>query len=89
MHATKLPSSPSSSSPPEYTATGPGAARAMVANEVETLRVPTNCLDVLAQHRGQLEEQMADLQANLDELKTHQREARALLAKLDRKGGKA
>ena len=24
-------------------------ARAMVANEVETLRVPTNCLDVLAQ----------------------------------------
>lgn len=37
---------------------------------------------VLGQHRTQLEEQMADLQANLDELKVHQREARALLAKL-------
>lgn len=37
---------------------------------------------VLGQHRVQLEEQMADLQANLDELKVHQREARALLAKL-------
>jgi len=46
-------------------------------------------LDVLAQHRAQLEGQMADLQANLEELKTHQREARALLAKLDRKGSKA
>lgn len=41
-------------------------------------------LDVLAQHRTQLEEQMADLQANLDEIKAHEREARALLAK----GGK-
>ena len=38
-------------------------------------------LDVLALHRKQLEEQMTDLQANLDELKEHQREARALLAK--------
>ena len=45
-------------------------------------------LDVLAQHRKQVEEQMADLQANLDEIKTHQREAKALLAKVDRKGGK-
>ena len=40
-------------------------------------------LDVLAAHRAQVEEQMADLQANLDEIKAHQREARALLAKLD------
>lgn len=39
-------------------------------------------MQVLADHRVQLEEQMADLQANLDELKAHQREARALLAKL-------
>ena len=46
-------------------------------------------LDVLAQHRTQLEDQMADLEANLEELKTHQREARALLAKLERKGSKA
>jgi len=45
-------------------------------------------LDVLAQHRKQVEEQMADLQANLDEIKTHQREARALLAKAGKKGGK-
>ncbi len=31
---------------------------------------------------------MADLQANLDEIKAHQREARALLTKLDKKNGK-
>jgi DNA-binding transcriptional MerR regulator len=41
----------------------------------------TKFLDVLAAHRKQLEEQMADLQANLDEIKVHQKEARALLAK--------
>ena len=40
-------------------------------------------LDELALHRKQVEEQMADLQANLDEIKVHQREARALLAKAD------
>lgn len=38
-------------------------------------------LAVLGLHQKQLEDQMADLQANLDELKVHQREARALLAK--------
>ena len=38
-------------------------------------------LDVLAVHRKQLEDQMTDLQANLDELKTHEKEARTLLAK--------
>ena len=36
---------------------------------------------VLAAHRKALEEQMADLLANLDEVKTHEKEARALLAK--------
>jgi DNA-binding transcriptional MerR regulator len=36
---------------------------------------------VIAEHQKQLEAQMADLQDNLDELKVHQREARALLAK--------
>lgn len=36
---------------------------------------------VIAEHQKQLEAQMMDLQANLDELKVHQREARALLAK--------
>ncbi|HEX9718249.1 MAG TPA: MerR family DNA-binding transcriptional regulator [Ramlibacter sp.] len=41
-------------------------------------------LTVLAQHRKQLEEQMADLQANLDEVRVHEREARALLARAEK-----
>ena len=41
-------------------------------------------LAVLAQHRRQLEEQMADLQANLDEVKVHEKEARALLARAEK-----
>ena len=41
-------------------------------------------LDVLAAHRKALEEQMADLVANLDEVKAHEREARALLAKSEK-----
>ncbi len=40
---------------------------------------------VLGQHRKQLEAQMMDLQANMDELKTHQREARSLLARIQGK----
>ena len=43
-------------------------------------------LTVIAAHQKQLEAQMKDLQANLDELKVHQREARALLAKSPGKG---
>jgi len=39
-------------------------------------------LDVLAHHRKQIEGQLADLKANLDEIITHQREARALLARV-------
>jgi DNA-binding transcriptional MerR regulator len=39
-------------------------------------------LAVLDAHRARIEEQMADLQANLEEIKAHQREARALLAKV-------
>ncbi len=46
-------------------------------------------LDVLAAHRTQIEEQMADLQANLDEIKVHQREARALLKKTGAKANAA
>ena len=42
-------------------------------------------LAVIAEHQKQLEAQMTDLQANLDELKEHQREARALLAKSNSK----
>jgi DNA-binding transcriptional MerR regulator len=45
-------------------------------------------LQVLAVHQQQLEVQMTDLQANMDELKVHQREARALLAKSLRKVAK-
>jgi DNA-binding transcriptional MerR regulator len=45
----------------------------------------TKFLDVLALHRTQIEDQMADLQANLEEIKVHQREARALLAKAEAK----
>jgi len=41
-------------------------------------------LAVLAQHRQQLEEQMADLQANLDEVKAHEKEARASLARSEK-----
>ena len=39
---------------------------------------------VLADHRKQLDEQMADLQANLDEVKVHEKEARALLLKAEK-----
>ncbi len=46
-------------------------------------------LDVLAAHRLQLESQMTDLQANLDELKTHEKEARALLAKTQKPTAKS
>ena len=41
-------------------------------------------LTVLASHRKALEQQMADLLVNLDEVKTHEKEARALLAKADK-----
>ncbi len=41
-------------------------------------------LDILGAHRKQLEEQMNEIQANLDEVRTHEKEARALLAKSDK-----
>jgi DNA-binding transcriptional MerR regulator len=44
---------------------------------------------VLADHRKALEEQMADLEANLDEVKVHEREARALLARLEKNRAQA
>ena len=40
-------------------------------------------LVVLAQHRKQLEEQMADLTATLDEVRTHEKEALLLLRKVE------
>jgi DNA-binding transcriptional MerR regulator len=42
----------------------------------------TRFLEVLQQHQQQIEAQMAELQANLDEIKVHQRDARVLLNKL-------
>ncbi|MEO8543903.1 MAG: MerR family DNA-binding transcriptional regulator [Burkholderiaceae bacterium] len=42
-------------------------------------------LTVLAAHRQALEQQMTDLVANLDEVKTHEKEARALLAKAEKR----
>ena len=41
-------------------------------------------LNVLGQHRQHLEQQAAELAANLEEVKAHEREARALLAKTER-----
>lgn len=41
-------------------------------------------LDVLVVHRKQLEEQMADLLANLEEVREHEEEARALLLKAEK-----
>ncbi len=41
-------------------------------------------LAILAQHRQELEEQMAELQANLDEVRAHEKEARSLLARLEK-----
>jgi DNA-binding transcriptional MerR regulator len=45
-------------------------------------------LSVLAAHKLELEEQMTDLQANLDEVKTHEKEAKALLSKIQSKVSK-
>ena len=41
-------------------------------------------LTILTDHREKLEAQMLDLQANLDELRTHEKEARALLIKAEK-----
>ena len=42
-------------------------------------------LVILDGHKRQIEEQMADLQANLEEIKAHEREARALLGKAEKR----
>jgi DNA-binding transcriptional MerR regulator len=42
-------------------------------------------LTVLAIHRAQLEQQMADLNVTLDEVRSHEKEARRLLADADKK----
>ena len=43
---------------------------------------------VLAAHRRQLEDQLAEVQANLDEVKTHEKEARALLVNAEKRAVK-
>jgi DNA-binding transcriptional MerR regulator len=42
-------------------------------------------LAVLAVHRAQLEQQMADLSVTLDEVRTHEKEAKRLLAQGDKR----
>src|SRR3954463_16106216 len=42
-------------------------------------------LTVLALHRAQLEQQMADLSVTLDEVRTHEKEAKRLLADAEKK----
>jgi len=41
-------------------------------------------LAVLGEHRKKLEAQLMDLQANLDEIRTHEKEAKALLGKAEK-----
>ena len=43
---------------------------------------------VLAEHRQQLESQLADLHATLEEVKTHEKDARNLLARSEKSVGK-
>lgn len=45
----------------------------------------TKFLSVLHAHRQKIEDQLADMQANLEEIKGHQREARDLLAQTNKK----
>jgi DNA-binding transcriptional MerR regulator len=45
-------------------------------------------LSVLAGHRKQLEEQLADLQANLEEVKAHEKEAKALLSRSEKESAR-
>ena len=45
-------------------------------------------LVVLAEHRQQLESQLADLHATLEEVKSHEKEARNLLARSENGAGK-
>ena len=51
----------------------------------DTLPQLKKFLVVLATHRAQLEQQMADLHATLDEVRTHEKEAKRLLAEGQRR----
>ena len=52
----------------------------------DTLPQLKKFLVVLAAHREQLEQQLANLHANLDEVRSHEKEARRLLAVGQKKG---
>jgi DNA-binding transcriptional MerR regulator len=45
-------------------------------------------LVVLAEHRRQLESQLSDLHATLEEVKTHEKEARNLLLRIEKPASK-
>lgn len=51
----------------------------------DTLPQLKKFLAVLATHRAQLEQQMADLHVTLDEVRSHEREGRRLLAQSERR----
>lgn len=51
----------------------------------DTLPQLKKFLVVLAAHRAQLEQQMADLQATLEEVRAHEKEARRLLSEGERR----
>ncbi len=51
----------------------------------DTLPQLKKFLTVLATHRAQLEQQMADLHVTLDEVRTHEKEGRRLLAEGERR----
>jgi len=53
----------------------------------DTLPQLKKFLAVLATHRAQLEQQMADLHVTLDEVRTHEKEAKRLLAEGQRRKG--
>jgi len=53
----------------------------------DTLPQLKKFLVVLATHRAQLEQQMADLHVTLDEVRTHEKEAKRLLAEGQRRKG--
>lgn len=53
----------------------------------DTLPQLRKFLAVLGTHRAQLEQQLADLSATLDEVRAHEREARRLLAEGERRRG--
>jgi DNA-binding transcriptional MerR regulator len=57
----------------------------MYDSPLDTVPQLQKFLQVMADHRRQLESQLREIEANLDELTEHEKEARALLAKHGRK----